>query len=716
MNISIRLLIILGFTAVIAILGTVNLLSALKLDGLDDATTQIVEKTEIVRLTNDYVTAMERQEAALRLFARSGLDVDKELVKQAQEDALVLRNQVVAQLNNVGQESLAERIDASAGKFSEVFSSIEDRLGNEADALQVVVIGLGKLKESSTRLVEFLNQRDDEAKAIANQIPPVVSRFTSYSVGYVASADPADFDAAIQAGEELETLIKQAAQMLRELPRRERAIVRYVRRDGDVIRQSLRQKNGTELALSEAMNQLAGAATVIQKITSRVQLNARSEQTVALDTMEKEVSSAISTGIWGFVIGGLAAMLFAWGIGVSIVGPISKIARAMGALAAGDKSVKIPFRSRADELGSLADAAGVFKDKAFELERVAEEKAKAELEAAEAERRREAEQAALIEQQKQEELANRAARQEARRRQRLSMADEFESRVIGVVDAVNKASQEVATASRSLVSNTEQTKLQVTNTYGATNEASQNVQSVAGATEELAVSFGTVGQELAHSASVAKDAVSEAERTTETVKGLTNAADKIGVVVKMIQEIAEQTNLLALNATIEAARAGEAGKGFAVVAQEVKNLAAQSSNATSEISNYVEDIQSVAADAGSAIGTISAIITNMDEITQSVVIAVEQQTSATQEIASNVQHVAAGTESVRESVGIVGGAADESQNMANSLQENAVDLTREAEALGEEVRRFLEEVRADKDESDAENTLSNDNVVMLKSA
>ena len=98
MNVSIRLLIILGFTAVIAILGTVNLLSTFKLSGLDEASAHIVKKTDVVRLTNDYVASVTRQKAALFLFARSGLEADKKLVQEAQEDVLQLRAQVVSQL------------------------------------------------------------------------------------------------------------------------------------------------------------------------------------------------------------------------------------------------------------------------------------------------------------------------------------------------------------------------------------------------------------------------------------------------------------------------------------------------------------------------------------------------------------------------------------------------------------------------------------------
>ena len=75
-------------------------------------------------------------------------------------------------------------------------------------------------------------------------------------------------------------------------------------------------------------------------------------------------------------------------------------------------------------------------------------------------------------------------------------------------------------------------------------------------------------------AEIAGEAVRQAEKTDARIAELSQAASRIGDVVKLITAIAEQTNLLALNATIEAARAGEAGKGFAVVAAEVKALAA----------------------------------------------------------------------------------------------------------------------------------------------
>ncbi|MGL1423583.1 methyl-accepting chemotaxis protein, partial [Vibrio parahaemolyticus] len=75
----------------------------------------------------------------------------------------------------------------------------------------------------------------------------------------------------------------------------------------------------------------------------------------------------------------------------------------------------------------------------------------------------------------------------------------------------------------------------------------------AAATEELSASINEISGQVASSARVAQEAVAQAEATDGIVRGMAEAADKIGAVVNLITKIAEQTNLLALNATIEAA-------------------------------------------------------------------------------------------------------------------------------------------------------------------
>jgi methyl-accepting chemotaxis protein len=78
--------------------------------------------------------------------------------------------------------------------------------------------------------------------------------------------------------------------------------------------------------------------------------------------------------------------------------------------------------------------------------------------------------------------------------------------------------------------------------------------------------------------------------TISEIKILSQAANKIMNIVKIINNITTQTELLSLNAAIEASRAGESGRGFTLVASEVRKLAETSSYATKEISQLAREI------------------------------------------------------------------------------------------------------------------------------
>jgi methyl-accepting chemotaxis protein len=112
---------------------------------------------------------------------------------------------------------------------------------------------------------------------------------------------------------------------------------------------------------------------------------------------------------------------------------------------------------------------------------------------------------------------------------------------------------------------------------------SVNVESAASAANELSSSIDEISRQLGQSSKLVEVATGEAGASNAQIGSLARAAQKIGDVIKLIQDVTGQINLLALNATIEAARAGEAGRGFAVVASEVKSLAVQTGKATEEI-------------------------------------------------------------------------------------------------------------------------------------
>jgi methyl-accepting chemotaxis protein len=227
----------------------------------------------------------------------------------------------------------------------------------------------------------------------------------------------------------------------------------------------------------------------------------------------------------------------------------------------------------------------------------------------------------------------------------------------------------------------------------ASNAATVNVQAVAGASEELAASVQEIGRQLENSTKIAGEATEQAKSTNKLVESLSAATEKIGTVVRLINDIAEQTNLLALNATIEAARAGDAGRGFAVVASEVKTLANQTAKATEEIGAHISAVQSVTGESVAAIRSIVETIDKINEITAQVSAAVVEQSAATQEIARSVQEAAQGTASVDENITGVTHAADLTGAAASEVRGAADGLAERSQALRGEVESFLEAVR-----------------------
>jgi methyl-accepting chemotaxis protein len=273
-----------------------------------------------------------------------------------------------------------------------------------------------------------------------------------------------------------------------------------------------------------------------------------------------------------------------------------------------------------------------------------------------------------------------------------STISSFRARIEGVFKTVSGSTIAMKTTATDLLRLSENTSERASGMVQASQETSTNVENAAAATSQLSGSVTEISHKVNQTNEVVRNAVSKTKATNDAFVGLAQATQKIGDVVKLIQQIAGQTNLLALNATIEAARAGEAGRGFAVVASEVKSLAVQTAKATEVISGQIVAVQ---ASTKGAVAEIQSIEKYMDEIstyTSGVSAAIEQQSATTNEISNNVANAAQETNKIAAMLDEVADATVATRTSADIVLTTSQAVESAVENMREEVEAFLHDV------------------------
>ncbi|WP_140984376.1 methyl-accepting chemotaxis protein [Asticcacaulis tiandongensis] len=381
----------------------------------------------------------------------------------------------------------------------------------------------------------------------------------------------------------------------------------------------------------------------------------------------EDYSSTRSVLFLGLALSGivLLVVLALWIAIKTISRPLQNVSHIVTKLSEGALDTVIPEGKGKDEVSVLQRAIRVLRDRAKEAEVLRADAAR----------------------QKEQSEAERKAMM-------LSMANDFEAAVGGIVDSVSTAATNMQATAQQLSASAQETSAQSLTVSAAAEQASANVGSVASAAEELGASVNEISRQVERSSEMSQAAVNEAGSAMTVVSELSEAAEKIEGIISIISDIASQTNLLALNATIESARAGEAGKGFAVVAAEVKQLAGQTSKATAEIGDQIKAIQSTTEKTVAAISGITGAIRDIDQVAAAISTAVSQQGAATSEIVVAVTEASAGTGEVTANITGVAQAAEETGQGATYVLEAASGLAQQSEHLKAEMQNFLGTIRA----------------------
>jgi methyl-accepting chemotaxis protein len=622
-----------------------------------------VVRIERASAATDKVGDLTRHLLRLRLVAvdyfRSGSATDRSKTLAAFEPldkAIGTLGDVVGPRGDVLRSGLSD--------YHAAFGRLDEEIKKRQAALLAMNASGVRLTSTLTTTTLDLGAGNEAALSAAQRLEQAVQTLRIAAYRYMAAPSAGDLDII---GAERDRVGRELAE-LKTLPPADPALVKIVAAlpaQVEKVLISADQLLGAAASTEQAFAVQVKAGIKFGEDAEALRSEYQASRSAAISTATQIAEDASTAGTIAAVTGGMLAVILAGLITMSISTLIKRMTRTMSQLADGDLTVDIEGAERGDQVGNMARAVSIFKDNAIRMTEA------------------EAEKSRLATQTEQDRKAGLR-----------ELATRLEHAVKDIADGVKQSAQRMHDGAATMSGAAERTKAQSGTVAAASEHASANVQTVASAAEELSASIREIGQQAQNSATVARRAAEQAGRTTNTMEGLSAAADRIGEVINLINSIASQTNLLALNATIEAARAGDAGRGFAVVASEVKNLASQTARATDDIAAQISSIQGVTREAASAIKGIESVIMEINQIASSTASAVEEQGAATAEIARNVQQAAAGTGEVSSNIAGVLEAAAETDEHARIALENSNELTGQADRLWQAVIGFVEDVKA----------------------
>lgn len=236
-----------------------------------------------------------------------------------------------------------------------------------------------------------------------------------------------------------------------------------------------------------------------------------------------------------------------------------------------------------------------------------------------------------------------------------------------IANQVDSGANQVSAGAQVLSQGTMQQKVSI-------NGLVSNVTDITAQIQNSTVRCGNASDLVDRATGYSAEADKKMEQLMTATKNIDQSSTQIESIIKTIEDIAFQTNILALNAAVEAARAGSAGKGFSVVSDEVRNLAAKSSeaakNTSTLIGRSIHDVKTGTESTNLAISAMQVI----NECIQSIKVLMDEISLASVQQSEMIVSVENRIKEVSKVIEANSTAAEESAAISNELSNQARTL------------------------------------------
>lgn len=360
----------------------------------------------------------------------------------------------------------------------------------------------------------------------------------------------------------------------------------------------------------EAMDRISQRLDVIKQ----AQLN---EQTVRNEEAQDASAFLLDVLVIGIPLS-VIVMIFS-GVVTSrrILRPVEEITTAASSVAEGDLAVKLPEKSKLEEIHALTQSfrsmVASLRQSASLSERLASGDLTVEI--------------------------NPLSDKDVVGRSQADMV----TKLSDLIEQVQRSGVQVNSSAVQIAATSKEQQSTASEMASTTTEISATSKEISVTAAELLKAADTMNEVCQRLAGLAVDGKEGLQRMDQVMRQIIDAstaitarfgemndrAGTISSVVTTITKVADQTNLLSLNAAIEAEKAGEYGRGFSVVAAEIRRLADQTAASTLDIEQMVKEM----------LASVSAGVMGMDKFSEEVRRNAHEVTDVTRQIDGMIEQV-----------------------------------------------------------------------------